>query len=94
MKYLLHPEFERHLQEAAVYYNARAAIALSQALFTESEHTLAPPLLGALWRQGKRRFVMKHIPYTVTYAVVGDEIQVMAVAHHSRRPNYWQKRTW
>ena len=37
---------------------------------------------------------MKHFPYSVIYIVAGDEIQVLAVAHHSRRPGYWLKREW
>jgi hypothetical protein len=35
---------------------------------------------------------MKHFPYSVIYTVAGDEIQVLAVAHHSRHAGYWRKR--
>jgi len=98
MRYSLHPESEQDLREAAEYYKERAGTALSQALFTEFEHSiqllLQHPLLGVLWLHGKRRLVMKHFPYSVIYTVAGEEIQVLAIAHHSRRPGYWRKRKW
>lgn len=96
MRYSLHPESECDLREAAEYYRERASTALSQALFTEFEHSIQLlmqyPLLGALWHRGKRRLVMKHFPYSVIYMVAGEEIRVLAIAHHSRRPGYWRKR--
>jgi len=96
MNYSLHPEAESDLREAATYYRERAGTALAQAILTEFEHSihllLEYPLLGALWLHGKRRLVMKHFPYAVIYTVVAQEIQVLAVAHQSRRPGYWRKR--
>ena len=98
MKYSFHPEAEQDLREAAEYYKERASTALSQALFTEFEHSIQllmqHPLLGAPKLHGKRRLVMKHFPYSVIYEVAEKEIRVMAVAHHSRRPGFWRKRKW
>ncbi|MBI4756286.1 MAG: type II toxin-antitoxin system RelE/ParE family toxin [Betaproteobacteria bacterium] len=96
MKYSLHPEAESDLREAAEYYRARAGPALSQSLLAEFERSIQllmeHPRLGALWLHGKRRLVMKHFPYAVVYTVTAEEIRVLAVAHHSRRPGYWRKR--
>jgi plasmid stabilization system protein ParE len=40
-----------------------------------------------------RRFLLRRFPYILIYRerVIGD-IQVVAVAHTSRRPGYWKKR--
>jgi len=96
MRYSLHPKAENDLREAASFYRDRAELALSQALLTEFERSihllLQHPLLGAKWRHGKRRLLMKHFPYSLVYIVVGDEIQILAVAHQSRHPGYWRKR--
>ena len=96
MRYSLHPAAEADLRDAAEYYRERADSALAQALFTEFERAMQllvqHPLVGALWRHGKRRLVMKHFPYSIIYSVSGEEIRVLAVAHHSRRPGYWRKR--
>lgn len=35
---------------------------------------------------------MRHFPYSVIYHVVDEQIRILAVAHHSRRPSYWQDR--
>lgn len=96
MKYSFHPEAESDLREAAGYYRDRAGPSLAQSLLTEFERSvqllMQHPRLGALWLHGKRRFVMKHFPYSVIYTLTADEIQILAVAHHSRRPGYWRKR--
>ena len=48
-----------------------------------------------LWSQfeaGTRRYLLHNFPYSVIYRQVGDELQVVAVAHHKRRPGYWHSR--
>ena len=35
---------------------------------------------------------VRRFPYTVFYVEFEDRIWIAAVAHHSRRPNYWQRR--
>jgi toxin ParE1/3/4 len=96
VKYSLHPLAKEDLREAAKHYRQRAGSMLAQALLADFEHEiqllLLHPKLGALWAHGKRRLSMRHFPYAIVYAVVDDEIQVLAVAHHSRHPNYWRKR--
>ena len=98
MIYSLHPEAESDLREAAEYYRERAGARIAQAFLSEFGHAmtllLEHPLLGAQWIHGKRRLVMRHFPYSVIYAIAAREIQVLAVAHQSRRPGYWRKRTW
>jgi len=96
VNYSLHPDAASDLREAAEYYRERAGIALAQAFLAEFEHAtnllLQHPILGAVWLHGKRRLVMKHFPYSIVYSVAGHDIQVVAVAHQSRRPGYWRKR--
>ena len=96
MKYSLHPDAESDLREAAEYYRERAGAVLSQSLLAEFERALERlmqrPLLGAPWLYGKRRLSMRHFPYAIVYVIAGEEIRVLAVAHHSRRPGYWRQR--
>jgi plasmid stabilization system protein ParE len=96
VKYSLHPEAQADLREAAEFYRQQAGAALSQSLFAEFEHAvgllLRYPGLGAVWRYGKRRIVMRRFPFSVIYTVVEAEIRILAVAHHSRRPGYWRGR--
>ena len=96
MTYTLHPEAVQDLREAAEFYRDQAGNALSQALFAEFERSLAVllrhPALGALWRRSKRRFVMRRFPYSIIYTASGEEVRVLALAHHNRRPGYWRGR--
>lgn len=96
MKYSLHPGAVEDLREAAKFYRERAGSGLSRSLVGEFERSvnilLRHPDVGTLWREGKRRFVMRRFPYSVIYTVSGEEIRILAVAHHSRRPGYWRRR--
>lgn len=96
MNYWLHPEAQEDLREAAEFYREQAGFALSQSFLAEFEHSvgllLQHPGLGATWRHGKRRLVTRRFPFSVIYTVVGDQVHVLAVAHHGRRPGYWRRR--
>lgn len=41
---------------------------------------------------GTRRVPLRRFPYFVVYREQGEEIQVVAVAHASRKPGYWRHR--
>jgi toxin ParE1/3/4 len=45
-----------------------------------------PPELGV------RRAFTRRFPYAVVFIVQGDDVKVIAIAHSSRRPNYWLNR--
>ena len=96
MNYWLHPEALEDLREAAEFYREQAGIGLSQSFLAEFEHSagllLQHPRLGPTWRHGKRRHVMRRFPFSIIYTVVGDQVRVLAVAHHSRRAGYWRRR--
>ena len=96
MRYRLHPEASEDLREAAEFYRERAGNALPLALLDDFERAvgllLEHPGLGPIWRHGRRRWLLTRFPYSLIYTVVGDEIRILAVAHHSRRPGYWRGR--
>ena len=97
MNYSLHPEAVEDLRDAAEFYRDRAGNSLSQSLLAEFEQSvnilLQHPGLGSPWRGGgRRRYLMKHFPYSLIYTVAAEEIRIFALAHHSRRPGYWRGR--
>lgn len=94
MNYSLHPEALGDIRDAASFYREQAGNRLSQSFLSEFEQSintlLLHPALGSPWRgRGRRRYLMKHFPYSLVYTVSGEEIRILAVAHHSRRPGYW-----
>jgi toxin ParE1/3/4 len=96
MKYSLHPGADFDLREAAKYYRKHGGNELASIFLNEFERVvhllLDHPFLGAKWRHGKRRFILKHFPYSVIYSTNEEEIVVLAVAHQSRHSEYWKKR--
>ena len=41
---------------------------------------------------GTRRFLLHRFPFALIYRELPSVIQVLAVAHHHRRPGYWKGR--
>lgn len=95
MKVRFHPEVDAELVEAEAWYRERSEVA-AQAFALEIDAAIAlileAPLRWAQKRRGEHRFVLKRFPYTIIYRVHEDHVFVTAVAHHSRRPNYWRHR--
>ena len=50
------------------------------------------PFAGKLLTDSVRKFRFRRFRYNLIYVVDGDEILIVAVAHHSRRPGYWRGR--
>jgi toxin ParE1/3/4 len=47
----------------------------------------APPYVG-----NTRRFLLRRFPFFVVYRVFSQRVQIVAVAHARRRPQYWLQR--
>jgi toxin ParE1/3/4 len=97
MNYSIHPEALGDLRDAASFYRKQADTSLSQSFLGEFEQSISKlllhPALGSPWRgRGRRRYLMQHFPYSLVYIVSVDEVRILAVAHHSRRPDYWAGR--
>jgi toxin ParE1/3/4 len=90
------PEADWELSEGAVFYAREANAEVGLAFILEYERALAllcgNPYLGALWRNGRRRFPLRKVPYSIVYYVRGEELRVIALAHHRRWPSYWSGR--
>ena len=87
---------ERELIDGAVYYAQEAKSAdLGLAFIAEFERALellcAYPRLCVQWRS-RRRFPLRRFPYSIIYYVAGEELRVIALAHHRRKPGYWTGR--
>ena len=90
------PEADQELTEGALFYAREGNAEVAFAFITEYERVLellcAHPELGAPWRTGRRRFPVRKFPYSIVYYLRGEEIRVIALAHHRRKPGYWAAR--
>ncbi len=84
------------LHDAAAFYTASANAELGLAFVAEFDRALsgikANPFAGAIFRRTRRRYVLRRFPYSIFYQIASDEIRIVAVAHHRRRPSYWAGR--
>jgi len=90
-----HPAADEELLEANEWYLQRSGTAAA-GFVREIEHALSriaeAPERYPVTRLGRRRFVLLNYPYDVVYRVTRDEIEIIAIAHHARRPAYWRNR--
>ncbi len=93
MSYVFHPAAEaEHLESVAYFESKRPGLGASY--LAEFEKTMeevceSPQRYPVEKEPDVRRIRMARFPYTVLYRDVSDTVQVLAVAHHRRRPQYW-----
>ena len=91
-----HEAADAELLEAVGYLEAQAA-GLGERFLREVIHAegiLAQfPESGSPIRPGIRKWIVRKFPYSLMYSIEPGGIVVLAVAHHSRRPEYWVSRT-
>ena len=91
------PRAQQELLEATQWYLSDGGPAAAEQFEWAVQRALRllafMPRLGSPSYPGVRTWPLKHFPYTLVYRVRGDTIIVVAVAHQSREPGYWQGRT-
>lgn len=95
----LHPEAQNEAFAAREYITADDLIegelfgsAVDDALARSCE----APLIYACFDGEFRKIRVGKFRYNLVFRIRGEEIQILAVMHMSRRPGYWKKRatTW
>lgn len=77
-----------YYSEAETGLGARFAGAVEDA----TARALAFPLSGSPQRSNTRRVLIRDFPFSLIYRPEPEGIVIFAVAHHARRPYYWQSR--
>lgn len=85
---------EKGMTEASLFYQA-ASSGLGNDFLDDVQRVVdnlcEDPLLGCAVARNLR-MMLHRFPFSVIYSVEVDLILVVAVAHYSRRPGYWQDR--
>ena len=92
----LHPAARREIRRAFGWYLQEASARIAAGFLDDFEDTLAllktHPEIGEPGGSNTRRLIFQRHPYTVVYQLKGDTIEIVAIAHHSRQPEYWAGR--
>ncbi|QKE41725.1 MAG: type II toxin-antitoxin system RelE/ParE family toxin [Ferrovum myxofaciens] len=96
MKLVVTPPALAEPHDAAAFYTLKANVEFGLAFVAEFEGTanlvLDSPQLGAVFHGTRRRYILRRFPYSIIYQVTAEELRILAVAHHRRRPGYWAQR--
>ena len=89
------PEALREIDDAFEWYLERSVQA-AEAFVRETTSAFAlivsSPTVWPRFEAGTRRYVLRKFPYSIIYRQTLSGIEVVAVAHQKRRPNYWHER--
>lgn len=89
------PEARREIDDAFEWYFDRSVQA-AEAFVRETTSAFAliasAPPVWPRFEAGTRRYVLRKFPYSIIYREIPEGVEVVAVAHHKRRPRYWQGR--
>ena len=90
-----HPEAQAEVRSARDWYLVRSPAAC-EAFVAELEFAVDPITLAPYrwpeYMEGTRRCLLRRFPYLLVYRVRPGTIQILAVAHASRRPGCWKRR--
>jgi plasmid stabilization system protein ParE len=89
------PEALREIDDAFEWYlerNLQAAEAFVREVDSAVALIANSPTVWPSFEAGTRRYVLRRFPYNIIYREIPVGIEVVAVAHHKRRPRYWCRR--
>jgi toxin ParE1/3/4 len=95
MRVRFHPA-AAEVERAQAWYEERSILAAAgflQELTRVVQRIRVAPDRYLAAEHGTRRIVLEQFPFAAFYVVRRDEIFIVAVAHHRRRPAYWAART-
>lgn len=85
----------RELLKEVVYYNEQEpgfGTAFPQEVEEAVARMLAFPEAGSPASKSTRKVFVNRFPFSVVYRPNNQGIVIFAIAHHSRRPEYWASR--
>ena len=95
MKAEFHPTASDEIVETTAYYESEVP-GLGDRFIAEVESIIEvlcdQPNIGQSVGDKLQRILLARFPYSLIYSIESERIWVIAVAHHRRRPGYWQER--
>lgn len=91
----LHPDAERELRAAFLWYLDRNAL-VAEGFQSEVAHAIRvvaeSPERWPKLNESIRRYVFPRFPFTLVYRSKQGYVEVIAIAHQKRKPEYWRSR--
>ncbi len=90
-----HPEALKELSDAAAHYSEISKGLAHRLLFAVEHGRTQIAGFPCAWPPSPgdtRRYILPGFPYQIVYRVCGEEVQIIALAHHKRKARYWRRR--
>jgi plasmid stabilization system protein ParE len=95
MKYFLHPQAQEELEQTVLFYK-KQQVGLEKRFIEASEDAInrvcRTPLLYRKIEDDVRKCRLLHFPYAIIFRTRPAQIEIIAVMHIRKQPNYWQSR--
>ena len=95
-RFWFHPEAAAEVDAAASWYDQRRrglGAEFTQAVLRTVDDVRDAPQRWRVVRGRSRRALLGRFPYAIVYRETANgDIEIVAVAHTSRRPGYWAQR--
>ncbi|MDO9423000.1 MAG: type II toxin-antitoxin system RelE/ParE family toxin [Methylobacter sp.] len=95
MKYFLHPQAQEEMEQSIIFYKKQQA-GLEKRFIEAAEDAInrvcRNPLLYRKIDDDVRKCRLLHFPYAIIFRRKAPHIEIIAVMHLRKLPNYWQSR--
>jgi toxin ParE1/3/4 len=93
-RFRIHDEATLELRRAAAWYDERRAGLGDDLVLAFDAATAKIVEAPERWPRfvGVRRYVLKRFPYNIIFRFDDHQVEIVAFAHHRRRPDYWASR--
>lgn len=91
---ILHSEAEDDIFQALAWYQERSRLA-ARAFVQELTHVVRLAARSRAWPLvvgDTRRVVFPRFPFDLVFRMRGEAIEIVALGHQRRRPEYWRNR--
>jgi toxin ParE1/3/4 len=96
MRYSLHPEVGRDLEEAALHLQQQASPKTAAKFLAEFERVanllVDHPGLGTPMSRGRKIHPLRVFKYSVVYRMAEGRVRILVVRHRRRQPGYGNDR--
>jgi len=93
--YRFHPQAWQEVEAAEAWYRQRdyeASARFLSEIYDALENLAQWPQRWPGYQYGTRRFVLHRFPFSIIYRDEPAAVSIVAIAHHKRRPGYWEDR--
>ena len=83
------------MEAAEAWYRERdyeASARFLSEIYDALENLVQRPQRWPSYHYGTRRFVLHQFPFSIIYRDESTAVSIVAIAHHKRRPGYWEDR--